>query len=160
MNKNSEEAFNYIIYVLRKNKLEFRVTGGLAANIYGSKRELVDIDIEVKNKDINLIFKQVKKYVIFGPGNYKDREFNLLLLTLNYKGQKIDISGIYNYYLFNKKTKKWQKERINLSNSVKMKVYDKIVPVIYKKDLIKYKNKIRRKVDIIDIENLTVQSIY
>lgn len=128
----------------------------MAAKIYGSKRPLADIDIDIENKYIDLIFNKTQKYVIFGPANYKDKEFNLLLMAIDYKGQKIDISGIYDRYLFNKSLNKWQKDSINLLDSVKKKVNNKVVPVIPLRSLLKYKKKIVREVDITDIGNLTI----
>jgi len=74
MKNKSKKAFKWIITVLRKNKIPFRITGGFAAKIYGSQRELADIDIEIPDSYFDKILPEVKKYIIFGPAKYKDRQ--------------------------------------------------------------------------------------
>ena len=76
-------------------------------------------------------------------------------MTLKYKGQKIDLCGADSQKLYNKGGGKWVKERVKLSKEKKKKVYSLIVPVIPPKDLINYKRKISREVDIRDIESLS-----
>jgi hypothetical protein len=80
--KNSEKAFKWIIDILEKNKIPFQVSGGLAARAYGSDRELADIDIEVSDDNVRDLVPEVKEYITFGPGFYKDDNWDLLLMTL------------------------------------------------------------------------------
>ena len=154
MSKNVKGALNWIVSILRKNKIPFQITGGLAARIYGSKRPLADIDIELLNKDILILGPIVKGHIIYGPKIYKDKNFQLELMTLNYNNQKIDLCGIKNQKIFNKKIKKWQTEKINLKNASVKKIYKKFLPVISIKNLINYKSKLKRRVDLEDINNL------
>jgi len=151
MRRKTKEAFTWIVGILRKHSIQFRISGGFAANIYGSNRPLADIDIEIPDDKVLEIQEEVEKYIIYGPKRYTDLEFDLLLMTLKYKGQEIDICGINSLKLFNKKTRKWTKERINLSKVTRKKVYDFVVPVIPLKNLIAYKKKISRDVDIQDV---------
>ncbi len=152
--RRTKEAFTWIVGLLREHKIPFHISGGCAANIYGSNRPLADIDIEIPDEKIYEIKNDVKKFIIYGPKRYKNKEFDLLLMTLKYKGQKIDICGINSLKLFDKNLKKWNKERIELSKAKKKKVYGLIVPVIPLKDLISYKKKISRDVDIQDVKTL------
>jgi len=152
--RKTKEAFTWIVGLLRKHKIPFHISGGFAANIYGSNRSLADIDIEIPDEKIFKIQDDVKKFIIYGPKRYKDKEFDLLLMTLKYKNQEIDICGINSQKLFNKKTMKWDIERIDLSKATKKKVYNLIVPIITLKDLLSYKKKISRDVDIQDINAL------
>jgi len=110
--------------------------------------QLIAISRTVQNR--------VKKFIIYGPKRYKDNVFDLLLMTLKYKGQEMDIYGINSEKLFNKKTNKWNKARINLSKTTKKKVFNLIVSIIPLKDLISYKKKISRNVDIQDIKALSM----
>lgn len=153
--KKTKEAFDWIVGLLRKHKIPFQISGGFAANIYGSKRPLADIDIDLPDKKIYDIQSDVKKFTIYGPRRYKDKEFDLLLMTLKYKGQEIDLCGINSQKLFNKQTSRWTREKINLSKAVKKKAYNLIVPVISLKNLINYKKKISRDVDIMDVTALS-----
>lgn len=45
MTKNTKEALKWMVSILRKYKIPFQISGGLAAKIYGSDRKLADIDI-------------------------------------------------------------------------------------------------------------------
>lgn len=154
--RKTKEAFTWIVGLLREHKIPFHISGGFAANIYGSNRPLADVDIEIPDEKIFEIQNDVKKFIIYGPKRYKDKEFDLLLLTLKYKGQEIDICGINSQKLFNKKTNKWNTERIDLSKATKKKVHNLIVPIIPLKDLISYKKKISRDVDIQDVKALSM----
>lgn len=153
--KNVKDAFLWILGILRKYKIPFQITGGFAANIYGSDRPLADIDIDIPDGKIFEIQNDVKEFIIYGPKRYKDEEFDLLLMTLDYRGQEIDICGLDSQKLFNKKTRQWEFEKIDLSRAKKKKVYNKLVSVIELKELICYKKKIAREVDIYDVKLLT-----
>lgn len=50
--RNTEAAFKWIVGLLNKYQILFQITGGFAANLYGSKRELNDIDIDVPSARI------------------------------------------------------------------------------------------------------------
>lgn len=154
MIKKTKEALKWIIDILKNHNILFQITGGLAARIYGSNRPLADIDIEISDNKIFEIQNEVKKYIIFGPRRYKDKEFDLLLMTLKYKGQEIDICGIDSQKLYNKKAGKWIRESINLDKIKKKKVHGVIIPVISLKNLINYKKILSRDVDIQDVKTL------
>jgi hypothetical protein len=63
--RQTKEALHWIVGILRKHKIPFQITGGFAANIYGSTRLLADIDIDLPDKDIFDILPKVQKYVIY-----------------------------------------------------------------------------------------------
>ena len=155
MVKNTTQALKWIITILRKHKIKFYISGGFAAKAYGSNRELADIDIEVHDASVFVIQKEVSKYIIYGPKRYIDKEFDLLLMTLKYRGQEIDICGIDSQKLYDKKLKKWYLDDIDLSKAVKKKVYGLRVPLMPLDKLIAYKKKISREVDIYDVNALT-----
>ncbi len=152
--RKTKEAFSWIIKILRKHAISFQITGGLAARIYGSKRPLADIDIELPDKKILAIQNEVKRHGIYGPKRYRDREFDLLYMTLKYKGQEIDLCGINSQKIFNKQTKKWEKECPDLAKAKRKKVYQRVVPVTRLEDLTRYKKKIDRAVDRHDLSAL------
>jgi hypothetical protein len=155
--RETKEALEWIVKILRKNKIPFEVTGGFASRIYGSKRILADIDIEVPDKSIPEIQKLTERYIIYGPREYKDDNFDLLLMTLNYKGQKIDICGKDSERIYDKSKNKWINEKTNISKARMKKVKDLIVPVVPLKDLISYKKELGRNVDKEDVKVLAVK---
>src|SRR3989339_2139307 len=105
--KNTEKAFKWIVGILQENKIPFQLSGGFAARIYGSDRPLYDIDIEVPDSYFDKLLPFIKDYLIYGPQRYLDETFDLLLMTLKYEGQKIDISGCETDKLFNHQTRRW-----------------------------------------------------
>ena len=151
--KNTEKAFIWITDILEKKGIEYKISGGFAARVYGVSRELADIDIEVKDDDIKIIREQVKPYIMYGPKRYVDDDWDLNLMTLNYEGQEIDIAGI-GAKIFNKKTKQWEDLSSSLDTVEIKEVFGKMVPVESLESLINYKTKLSREVDINDLRQL------
>jgi hypothetical protein len=94
----------------------------------------------------------VKEYIEFGPERYKGEQWDLMILTLNYKGQSIDLSGAYETYLCNPTTKEWQHIFCDLSTSETHVILGVEVPVVTPKDFIAYKKILNRTIDGIAID--------
>jgi len=157
--KNTKEAFLWIIGLLQKHKIPFQISGGFAVRLYGSNRELNDIDIGVPDDAIDILYPDVKVYITYGPDRYVDEEWDLKLMSLKYKGQSIDIAGRDSIKLFDKESGVWIAGHRDFITSELKDVYGLVVPVIPKESLIAYKRKIIREVDIADIEFLTQNKI-
>lgn len=152
--RQTKKAFKWIVFILERHKVPFQISGGLAAKAYGSSRKLADIDIDIpKDKFVDII-AEVKNYIVWGPKRYKDKNWNVFLMTLKYANQKIDISGGPVISIFNKKKKRWVNDRINFSDREMKKIFGIFVPVITKQELIEYKKKISRTIDKIDVESI------
>ena len=152
--RKTKQAFLWIIEILKENDIKYRISGGLSARVYGSKRKLADIDIEVRQKDVNKIYKSVKEFVVYGPKRYKDQHWDLMLMTLEYKKQEIDIAS-FEAKLFNKKTKQWINRPGKFNDSNLKNVFGLDVLVEKKRSLIKYKKILSRDVDIKDVKQLS-----
>ncbi|MDO8518107.1 MAG: hypothetical protein Q7S26_02345 [bacterium] len=155
--KNTEGAFRWIVGLLRKHSIPFRIAGGFAASIYGSARPIADIDIGIPDDRFDDLYEDVKEYVTFGPAQYLDREWDLKLMTLMYRGQEIDIDGATTSKFFDRDTNTWIVGTRDLSIHEMREVYGILVPVIPKAALIAYKKKLGRSVDIQDVEALESQ---
>lgn len=155
MKRDTKKAFYWIVGILKRHKVPFRISGGMAARIYGSKRPLADIDIEIPEACFEKILPELKKYLIFGPRRNKDNLMNVYGLSMKYSGQIIDLSGADTERLYDIRKKKWIKSRINLKKVKRVRIFGLSVPVIEKKDLILYKNKLRRAVDLEDIKSIS-----
>ena len=105
--KNTENAFHWILDLLERQNVAYKIVGGFAARVHGVDRELADIDIEVDDEEVARIASRVKPYIIFGPGRYRDENWDLELATLVYEGQEIDICGA-GAKIFNQGTKQWE----------------------------------------------------
>ncbi len=154
--KNTEGAFKWIVGLLQKHSIPFQISGGLAARLYGSTRDLADIDIGIPDDRFDDLYRDVKQYIIYGPERYLDDEWDLKLMTLKYQGQEIDIAGRDNIKIFDKSNKIWTPAHRDLTISEDKEVYGIIVPVIPKESLIAYKSKIARYVDLEDIRQLEI----
>ncbi|MFA5070255.1 MAG: hypothetical protein WC528_03155 [Patescibacteria group bacterium] len=156
--KNFNSAFKWIINILRIHHVPFQISGGLAARAYGSKRKLYDIDIDIPDRLLHKLVLKVKPYIIFGPIRFKDQWWDLKLMTLKYRRQRIDISGANQAKIYNKIRKNWVSLKSNLSNPSYKKIARLKVPVIPKRELIYYKRILSRQADISDIEQITRSS--
>ena len=100
----------------------------------------------------------VAAFITFGPKNFKNEKWDVLLMTLNYKGQEIDLSGAYHTKIFNENTQSWHQLTEDLSQAVLKEVFDLQLPVIPCDKLLAYKKMLARKVDLIDIRELKIKS--
>lgn len=151
---NTEEAFNWIISLLESNGIPFRISGGFAARIHGAKRELADIDIDIRESDIDMLYPYIKDKLIFGPEMYLDESWDLYLATLDFNGQLIDLAGATKAKIFDLNTNQWVSFKVDFNDMVTCEVFGKKVKVIKVSDLISYKNMLKREVDISDIKEL------
>jgi len=141
MNENFCSALKWIVGKLDGFRVEYQFTGGLAAYLYGSKREIYDIDIEVRDSVVWFLSNECKDYVIYGPERYVDEHFDLLLMTLDYGGQLIDVCGIDSMSI------RGEIQEIDLGSFVEVDGYR----VVRLEDLVYYKKLLGREVDLIDI---------
>lgn len=155
--KNTEAAFKWIVGLLKKHSIPFQISGGFAARLYGSTRELADIDIGIPDKDFDTLLPEVDKHIIYGPEHYHDDEWDLLLMTLKYENQEIDIAGRDTIQIFDKQNGMWIPAHRDLTESEDREVYGIRVPVIPKQALIAYKKKIAREVDLADVAALEAE---
>jgi hypothetical protein len=154
MPRRTKDAFVWIVRLLRKHDVPFQVTGGLAARVYGARRKLADIDLDVPDRAIGRIASLVRPYIVKGPYRYRVKPFDVLLLTLRYKGQEIDLAGADSTRLFDRQEKKWSFDKADLKRSTKKSLYGMRVPIIRKQELLRYKKSIARAVDKEDVRAL------
>ncbi|MFZ2072173.1 MAG: hypothetical protein WAV10_00610 [Minisyncoccia bacterium] len=153
--KNTEKAFLWIVNILNNKNIPFQISGGFAAKIYGSPRELNDIDIDIPDENFPDIYDGVKQYAIYGPEHYKDAKWDALLMTLNYEGQEIDITGATNGKISNKNKSAWLQYPCDFNKVIYKEVFGITVPVISKEDLISYKRELDGEHQIVDIESIS-----
>ena len=118
LKRNTKQALEWIVGILRKHQVPFQISGGCAAKIYGSPRELNDIDIDMPENCFEKILVDVKPFIIYGPAQYKDQKWDLYLMTLNYAGQEIDI-GSGNAKISTKDRKEWISFDTDFSKAIK-----------------------------------------
>lgn len=152
--KNAEAAFHWIVDILEDHGITYKVSGGFAARVYGVDRELADIDIEIADPDILKIVDSVKPFIVFGLAHYKDDNWDLELMTLEYENQLIDIAGA-NTKIFNHQTKQWERCPGSLESVEIKEVFGRKIPIESRDSLIAYKTMLAHEVDLEDVRQLS-----
>ncbi len=153
--KNTEVAFHWIVGIFREHKIPFLIFGGFAARLYGATRKLADIDIDISEDRFPELVSHLQPYATFGPARYLDENWDLLLMTLVYQGQEIDICGAYEAKIFDQTKREWINLKADFFKAQIMNVYGTEVPVISREDLMGYKKKLAREVDLIDVAQMS-----
>ncbi len=151
---NVKEALIWITNIIKKHDIPFQIAGGLAVQAYGSVRKLIDIDIDIPEEAFEKIKNEVSSFIVFGPNQFKDQNWDLFLMTLDYQGQEIDLSGAYNTKIYDKTKQYWVKITTDFSRAQYKNIYGVSLPVIAREELIAYKKILGRPVDLLDVEYL------
>ncbi len=138
--KKTIRAFRWIVGILRKHNVPFQISGGFSAKVYGSRRPVHDIDIDIPENKFRVILPEVKRYIVYGPSKYKSDAWDLYLMTLNYHGQLLDIGGAFDEKVCDIRTEKWRSIPTNFHNAKEMSVFGLKVPVINPHELVEYKS--------------------
>jgi hypothetical protein len=149
-----ERAFGWICSILRDRSIPFVCTGGLAARVYGSTRPLFDIDIDIPEDRFAELIPLVQKYRVSGPERFRDEVFDIYLLTLEYEGQLIDITGGESVRLFDMAEQAWKPDPTDFVNVEVAQVFGLSVPIVRKETLIRYKKWIARSTDLQDVAEI------
>lgn len=150
----AKKALIWIVNILNKYDIPYQIEGGLAANCYGSTRELADIDIFIPTSGFDKISEDVKEYVEFGPDFHIGTHWKLIYQILNYHGQQIELCDAGKAEYLDTENNIWITVDINFKKAKTMYIFGVSTKVISKNNLIKYKSRLRRDIDIIDIEQI------
>ncbi|MBX7144335.1 MAG: hypothetical protein K1X79_07780 [Oligoflexia bacterium] len=149
--RDSKLAFEWITSLLTALGHPYVVVGGLAANVFGGKRQLNDVDLDVPKKSLKEVAELAKEWIVFGPARYRDEQFDIELLSLRYAGQDIDLTAAEDISLFDRHAGEWRKVPTDLKAGELHEVLGKTVAVMTKESLISYKKMICRDSDLEDI---------
>lgn len=152
LNKKTEDALRWIIGILDDKNIPYQICGGFAAKMYGSTRTLNDIDIDIPEKNFADIMYEVKEYIIFGPEYFNDGKWDMYLMTLNYKGQEIDVGGAFDIKVSNKERTDWVSIPADFSTVQHFKIANLDINVMSPEKLIGYKKFLDGEHQIVDID--------
>jgi len=155
--RHTETALKWIVGILNELKVPFEIDGGMAAEAYGAKRELADIDINVTEEGFYKIVPLVKEYLHFGPAWYRDEHWELLMMTVKYAGQNIDISPVEQMKYFDEASNQWIEFPADLSQARTMEWMGMQLPFINEVKLMIYKQQLGRGVDKKDVQGMLRQ---
>lgn len=111
MNDHTAKALKWIIEILRRSNIPYRVGGGVATFLYGSGREINDIDISISGEYFSRLLPLVEEYVIAGPKHYLNEKWDCNTLSLNYNGQDIDLTDVNTLLMKNSDSGEWIKNK-------------------------------------------------
>ncbi|MBI5456615.1 hypothetical protein HY969_02645 [Candidatus Kaiserbacteria bacterium] len=152
MEEKTMRALRWILELLQRNEVEYQMTGGFAAKIYGSPRSLNDIDIDLSVKSFPTIVPEISEYITFGPARFKDGKWDMDMITLNYQGQEMDLSGIDNDpRISNQARTEWIPYLSEISRKLKLKVEGMDVWVMHPRALAAYKKELDGEHQAMDI---------
>lgn len=152
LEEKTTKALRWIVGIFNKHNIPYRIGGGFAAKMYGSPRPLNDIDFGISEKYFSVIISEISQYITFGPARWdSDGKWDCELITLNYNGQEIDISGTETIKISNKKRTEW----ISLdesSDTIDMNVEGIDIKVMNPVELMEYKKELDGDHQLIDIK--------
>jgi len=153
MEEKTARALSWIVSILNKNNIPYRIGGGLAASIYGSPRAINDIDISVPGEVFSAIIPEVKQYITAGPKHYTNEKWDCNTLSLNYHGQEIDLTDVDSLRMSNKEKTKWliPKDTYQLFDPFKVKVAGIEVSLFHPRDLVNYKKELDGEHQDVDV---------
>lgn len=122
MEEKTVKALHWIVGILNKHDIPYRVGGGLAAHVYGADRPVNDIDISLSGKYFDTIVLEAEKYITAGPKHYKNEKWDCDTLSLNYGGQEIDMTDIDTLRMSNKEQTAWFKTKDTYRNFPNLQV--------------------------------------
>lgn len=147
-------ALMWIVRVLQDRKIPFQITGGLAARFYGANRPLADIDLDVPERSLERLGRDLAPHLVFGPAPFRDPHWELDLMTVAYNGVPIDLGGAERAKLFSVMQQAWLPAPADLGSAVVFEVLGGRVPVVDRDALVAYKTTLGRDVDLLDIAAL------
>lgn len=137
-----QDALDWIIPILKNRGIKFHITGGFAAHLYGATRDVNDIDIDIPYEAFKELMPEIKEYISQDLIRYQDSHWDIFLVTLDYKGQIIDLSGDRDACIFNHRTKTRDPLKMEFDSVVIINRFGHALPVQNPHDLIEYKEKI------------------
>jgi len=150
--KRVTHALHWLTEILDNEKIPYRLSGGLAAKVYGSPREVNDIDIDVPEKKLKAIATLVEPFIVWGPAHFHDERWDLELMMLKYEGQDIDVCGAEGTKICDARTGIWSNHFSDLKNYEAHVIDGLKIPVIPKRELADYKKLLKGDHQKIDIE--------
>ncbi len=152
MEQRTIDALEWMIGIFNKYKIEYQIAGGFAAKLYGSPRPLNDIDFDISEKNFSTILPDISGYITFGPSRLNDGKWDCELITLNYRGQEIDLCGVDSILMSNKERTKWIPYPNQSLNSLDIKAEGFTLKVIHPRDLATYKKELDGEHQMVDIQ--------
>lgn len=162
MDDKTINALKWIVGILNKHNVPYRIGGGFAAHVYGSTRPVNDIDISLSGIYFPIIMSDISEYIEYNLKHYSDEKWDCDGLTLNYHGQEIDMTDIDTLRMSNKELTKWFQTKDNFrkfSNIIKV-VNGIEISLIDPRDLVSYKKELADRDHLYQLDDVVAVEKY
>ncbi len=157
MEAKTINALQWIVDILQKNNIPYRIGGGFAAHYFGASRPINDIDISLSGQYFPILIEEVKDYISTNLKHYKNEKWDCDTLCLTYENQAIDITDIDTLKMSNRDKTVWlqTKEYFRKYPTISAFIENREVSLIDPRDLVAYKKELvdeNHLYQMIDIE--------
>ncbi|RUR34140.1 hypothetical protein [Vreelandella nanhaiensis] len=145
-------AAQWIVTLLRDQHIPFVICGGLAAQGYGAKRELSDIDLFVPGEHFSSVVQAGWAYISKAATRYCEEGWDLTYVQFKYANIKVEVGNAEGAQIFDAANQAWVSLPIDFSRTHTVSLLGLELPLMLREDLIEYKAILSRPVDIADIQ--------
>lgn len=149
-----KDALNWIKAIIDKEAIPYQIVGGFAARAYGAKRPINDIDMYIPMESVEKILPYVEDFISKPLKHYVEELWDVQYFQLKYREQKIEVGLSPGGKFYDKTDEIWIDQTIDFSSSFKGQMYGIDILIMPRNDLIEYKRRLGREVDIIDIAEM------
>src|SRR5436190_1088717 len=89
--KQIRRALEWIVALLDRHEVPYQLVGGLAAQAYGARRPLMDIDLYAPFDQAQAALAELAARITRPPGPHRSASWDLVYLALTYAGVEIEI---------------------------------------------------------------------
>lgn len=111
MNEIEQKALNalkVVIPFLEKYNFRWVITGGFACYVYGVKRPIMDIDIDIEtskdSSDFKSLIGDLRDYVTESPEHFVDQNYDNYNFEITINGVVVDVCPMTEMKIFDKAT--------------------------------------------------------
>jgi hypothetical protein len=151
-------ALRWIVNILEERSLPFLVVGGLAARAYGATRPVADIDLYVPSEGLASVFEAVRPNVKRALARHVDAHWDLEFMQLEYGGEVIELGVADGAKYWDSRAGRWRDAAVDFKAAEIHELYGISVPVMPRKELLTYKERLGREVDRADVEAILTGS--
>ncbi|MBW9259375.1 MAG: nucleotidyltransferase [Candidatus Thiodiazotropha sp. (ex. Lucinisca nassula)] len=159
--QKQSKALSWIVSLLNQHQIPFLICGGLAAIGYGSNRKLNDIDLFVTSNHFNKVVSLGNEYINKPAQRYCETTEGWDLEYVQFVNHdiKIEIGNPAGAKIFDSSRHVWTPLKLDFSRVEYKTILGIEIPLMDQRALIDYKKKLRRPVDLQDIEAMTQPSL-
>jgi hypothetical protein len=149
------QALGWIVGVLDRCQVPYQLVGGLAAQAYGARRPLMDIDLYAPLDQAPTALAELKPYLIREPLPHRSAAWDLVYLALEYAAVLIEIGdSTTDPRYYNVLDQRWEPQAIDYAASQRLTLYGVAVAVMPRAELLRYKAQLDREVDHLDLAQM------